>query len=324
MYRHLCVSTVTSIKLQVRPYERVFEHPKRDSDEADVQLLSQAADLLRERVYVSEGHLVHVQLDWAPLIERRRLDAERNALIDPDADEPLEGLPPVDVTVRLVDEREEGGASDLLSFVELFLHESFLILNVAVPGSFGGRMRWSWDGFAPREVLLDARVFEVAWVTAASEDWPRLEALSLSNVKAWYDALAIGTQQVAMTGTVRALFHLLYLARGDEEDTISVLRLALALEAVFDARGSFLGPRIESILGPTLSLHDELQRFIDGRDAMILGAAPVAHPMYDDALDTRADDASLDYTAIVDFASRVIVGVLQQQVRSLNRLRLVV
>lgn len=243
------MSIATSVHLQIRPYERFFENRKWNSDEADVQLLLQAAEVLGERTYPADDGVVRVRLDWSPLIEWRRLDAELNAHIDPDADEPPEELPPVDVTVTFIDERADGNAYDLLSFIELFLHESFLMLNVAVPGAFGGQMRWSWGGLGDREVLLDARVFETAWVTAATGDWPRLEPLSLADVKAWYDGLGIGTQQVAMTPTARALFHLLYLARSEEEDTISVLRLALALEALFDARESLLGPRIESILG---------------------------------------------------------------------------
>src|SRR5437016_1320191 len=105
---------------------------------------------------------------------------------------------------------------------------------------------------------------------------------------------------------------------------MSMVRLALALEAVFDARESFLVSRIESILGRTDSLDEQLRRFLADRDALILGTAPVAHPMYDDALDPRADDTSFDYTEVVDFASRVIVGALQQQVCSLNRTGLVV
>jgi len=318
------VSIAASFELEIRPYERIFENRKWNSDEADVHALSQAAELLAERTYPSEDGLVRIRLDWVPLIERRRLDAELNARIDPDADEPPEETPPARVIVEFVDEREHPDEHDLPSFVELFLHESFLMLNVAVPGSFGGRMRWSCGVFKDQEVFLDARVFEMAWVTAATQGWPRVEPLSLSDARAWYDALGIGTQQVATTSTAKALFHLLYLARGVEEDMLSVIRLALALEAVFDARGSFLGPRIESILGRTDSVDGELRRFLADREALILGTAPVAHPMYDDALDPRADDASFDYTEVVDFASRVIIGALQQQVRSLNRMRLVV
>ncbi|MEO8379504.1 MAG: hypothetical protein ABI779_07550 [Acidobacteriota bacterium] len=318
------MSKATSLNLQIQPFERFFENRKWDSDEADLQVLAAAAELLGERTYPFEDGLVRVRLDWAPWIEWRRLDAERNAQSDPDADEPPEEAPPVDVTVSFVDERADADGRDLHPFLELFLHESFLMLNVAVPGSFGGRMRWSWGERREREVALDARVFETAWATSAIRDWPRIEPLPLADVKAWYDALGIGTQQVATTSTARTLFHLLYLARSEEEDMMSVLRLALALEAVFEARQSFLGPRIESILGPADSLGEDLRRFLDDREAMILGTAPVAHPMYDDSLDPRADDESFDYTEVVDFASRAIVGALQEQVRSRGRLRLLI
>lgn len=57
---------------------------------------------------------------------------------------------------------------------------------------------------------------------------------------------------------------------------------------------------------------------------MVHGTAPVAHPMYADSLDRRADDPSFDDTHRVDFASSLVVAALQQQVRSLASLRLVV
>lgn len=314
------MSVERSLTLQIKPYERSSENRKFDCDEADVHLLWEAAGLLGERAYACDNGSVRVRLDWSPLIVWRRRDAERNENIDLDDeatwDAASEELPSVDATVRFIDDREQGHELDAHSYIELFLHESFLMLNVAVPGSFGGRMRWSEDGFRSRDVFLDARVFETAWATAATHDWPRIEPLSLSQVMAWYDALGIGTQQVATTSTARALFHLLYLARGEEEDATSMVRLALALEAMFDARASFLAPRIESLLGRTASLPEQLRRFVDDRDAIVLGTAPVAHPMYDDSLDPRADDASFDFTETVDFASRVIVGALQQQVRS--------
>lgn len=279
-------------------------------------------DLLSERAWAMEGGIVRMRIDWLPLLERRRLDA--NAEIDPDAEEALEEAPLVDVFAELIDPRENAHPMDVTAFVPLFLHESFLMLNVAVPGSFGGRMRWSCGVLENQELVFDARVFELGWVRAVANGWPSIEPLSLSAVKAWYDNLGIGIQQLATTGTASALFHLLYLARSEEDDLMSVIRLALALESVFDARGAFLGPRIESVLGRTDSLRGSLRRFLDDRDAMVVGIAPVAHPMYDDGLDARADDASLDYTEIVDFASSVIVGALQQQVRACNRLSLVV
>ena len=314
---------MTSFNLCIEPHERFFENRKFDCDEADLLLLSQAAELLGERAYDCEDGIVRVRSDWSPLIAWRHFDAARNANIDPDDEETWEELPPVDMPIHIVDERAQGREHDLHSHLELFLHESFLMLNVAVPGSFGGRMRWALGGLRDRDASLDARVFETAWATAATLDWPRIEPLPLAQVVAWYDALGIGTQQVATTSTARALFHLLYLARSEEEDTTSLLRLALALEAVFDSRASLLAPRIESLLGRNSSLDEELRRFFDDRDAVTLGTAPVAHPMYDHSLDARADDPSFDYTNTVDFASRLIVGALQQQVRSCRRLTLV-
>ncbi|HEV7765106.1 MAG TPA: hypothetical protein VGQ76_08905 [Thermoanaerobaculia bacterium] len=178
-------------------------------------------------------------------------------------------------TMQIVDERERADPRDFLSFAELFLHDAFLLFNIAVPGSFGGVMTCS-IGEEWIERMLDARVFENAWVASARGEGPVIEPLALENVVAWYDAQNIGTQQLATFGVARALFHLLHLSRAKEDDTPSILRLTLALDA--------------------LEVDANLQTLRELRTAIANGTAPVVHPMYDDSLDPRVDDPSLDVT----------------------------
>lgn len=99
---------MTSFNLWIEPHERFFENRKFDCDEADIQLLSQAAELLGERAYACEDWIVRVRSDWSPLIAWRHLDAARNANIDPDDEETWEELPPVDMPIHVVDERAQG------------------------------------------------------------------------------------------------------------------------------------------------------------------------------------------------------------------------
>lgn len=215
----------------------------------EAKLWRDATELLRERVYGD----VRVRADWSEFPDKLALE--------------------------VIDEREQPDVRDVRSFVDLFLHDAFLILNLAVPGSFGG---------AFNDLNLDARVFELAWIAASDTIAP----LPLADVVRWYDALSIGTRQLASTNLERALFHLLHLARVEEDDTLSLIRLALAMQAL------------------DVKLDAEL---FELRDAILHGTAPVAHPMYDDALDPHVGE--LDYTELIDRASAAVVGALQARVR---------
>jgi hypothetical protein len=233
--------------------------------DAEITLSGRAAEAdreeLGERAYATGAGAVRVRAEWSAPND----------------------VPVLRVPLHVVDERANGDARDVPAFVELFFHDAFLLFNLAAPGSFGGVISLSGGEYRLRELALDARVFESA---AAAKSLP------LRDVVAWYDALRIGTSQIAATGVAKALFHLLHLARGPEDDQTSVLRLARAAEA--------LGVRAET-LAP-LFAH---------RDAIARGTAPVLHPMADDALDASVDSASLDWTAAVDDAAGVVIGALQ-------------
>src|SRR5947209_3858635 len=134
---------------------------------------------------------------------------------------------------------------------ELFLHEAFLMLNLAAPGSFGGTISFAGgDAFT-----LDQRLFEYAWAAARGGIAP----LPLARVAAWYDGLRIDPARPADTPAARALFHLLHLARSAEDEVLSIVRLAQAAEALGSGE-------------PML---------FQMRDAVVRADAPVSHPVID-------------------------------------------
>lgn len=175
---------------------------------------------------------------------------------------------------------------DAPAYVELFFHDVFLILNLAAPGSFGGIVSLSGGELRVRDVTLSARVFEYA---------SGLDTLPVEQVAAWYDGLGIATQQIATTGEAAALFQLLYLARGEENDEDSILRLASAAEA--------LGKR-------------DVARLFALREEIALGRVPVLHPMHDDGLDPRVQDLAAEWIDVADRAAGVVIGALQQSARA--------
>lgn len=241
---------------------------------ADMAVWRSASEVLRERTYATEDGMVRVQVDWDPLVTRDHAD---------------EG--PVQFEVQVIDERVDPDARDADSFAALFFHDAFLMLNLAVPGSFGGAIAILSGG---SDVALSARLFEYAWAASSRNGSPSIEPLPLADVVSWYDALQLGTQQLAADGVAKALFLLLHLARREEDESTSVVRLGQALEAL-------------EIGAPT--------HFFELRDAIVHGVAPVLHPLADDALDDRVDDESLELVNASDFAASVVVGALQGLVR---------
>jgi hypothetical protein len=172
--------------------------------------------------------------------------------------------------------------------VELFFHDLFLMLNLAAPGSFGGTISISGGELRVREIELSPRVFEYA---------APLERVPLPQVVAWYDGLGLGTQQVARNGVGTALFELLHLARGEEEEERSILRLARAAEG---------------LLGPAKSP----RRLFELRDEILRGRTPVFHPMFDDGLDPRVEDATREWVDVADAAATLVIGALQERARN--------
>lgn len=178
--------------------------------------------------------------------------------------------------------------NDAPAYVELFFHDVFLLLNLASPGSFGGTISITGTELRVRELTFDARVFAYAGPLAT---------LPLADVTAWYDALRLGTQQLATTGVATALVQLLHLARRVESEEDAILRLAIAADALV---GRPRAPR----------------RLFELRDDLAHGRLAVIHPMHDDALDPRVEDATREWIEVTDAAARVVIGALQDQIRA--------
>lgn len=172
---------------------------------------------------------------------------------------------------------------DAPAYVELFFHDVFLLLNLAWPGSFSGTVSISGHDLHVRELVFHPYVF------ASSAGRP----LPLESVIAWYDALQLGTRQIANSDEAKALFQLLRLGRTEEDEEQSIVRLAAAVEAL----------RIEP--APRLfALRDDIAR----------GRTPAFHPMHDDALDASVEDATREWIEVADAAAALVVGTLQERV----------
>ena len=226
---------------------RVVGDLGRTADDADRRVWAEANEVLRERVY--EG--VRVIAEWPA-----RDDADT-------------------VRLPLTMIGAENG-HDAESIAELFLYDAFLLFNLAAPGSLGGTVSLS----TRNELTVNAWVFEYAWVSALRNREPRIEPLPLRDVVAWYD----GDGDMPAK---EALLHLLHLARGPEDEVLSIVRLAQAAQR--------------------LGTGDA--KLFELRERIARGDVPVSHPLSDD------EDASLEWIDAADRGASAVVSALQQRVR---------
>jgi hypothetical protein len=155
--------------------------------------------LLRERAYTTREGIIRVGADWEPLVSEEEI---------------------VRVDVWVIDDDGRLAARDVPSFVELFFHDVFLMINITALGSFGGAVTVSGGEFRVNDMVFDASAFAYA----ASPT-----TLALSEVVAWYGC---GTEQVAATAMQRVLFHLLHIARGEGDEWMLRARVADCLAAL--------------------------------------------------------------------------------------------
>ncbi|MEA2326722.1 MAG: hypothetical protein QOE68_1681 [Thermoanaerobaculia bacterium] len=103
-------------------------------------------------------------------------------------------------------------------------------------------------------------------------------SVPLAEVAAWYPA---GTNQIASTPMQTALFHLLHIGRGGHDEWMQRARLNECLKALG------IGESVDEI--------------------------PVIHPMHDETLDARVDDAAAE---IVDRAMVRVLSAIQELARA--------
>lgn len=239
-------------------------------DDADRKVWNSAADVLSDRAYRTRDGAIRVRMTWPPYSEQ----------------------PSIRTTLQVIDDGGRMDLHDAPSYVELFFHDVFLLFNLAVPGSFGGVIAPSGAHHVD-EVALDARLFEYA--LGGERDRVHIGLVPLRNVVAWYDALDLGTRQVATYGIAKVLFHLLNLSRGTENVAHSVFALAQSIE----------------ILGVTRSVDPELFRL---RDSLVHGNAPVIHPLHDDVLEPEVEAVMLDWLNAADDAAGAVIAELQARI----------
>lgn len=322
-------------------YEHVLEFKRctRDGDEHGEiidplieNFWHKAPEALRHREYEHNGCTIRVDISWQRLANRIRSFNE--------AWRPMSagGLPPsnsarqrVSRPLKIPAKVTVSGENDTSSyrwypsfFVETFVHEVFLLANLAVPGSanFYSLSISRHEDRSPSEVRLSQYAFECAWVDSLDGKWPNVQALPREDVCEWFKGLDIGYKQRAGTGIEKALYVLLHMANG-ETRIDSVAWIFHGLEALVSTR---VGESVSGMvrrLGVVLDLdtrtqkilNQRLRKLYDLRSSFVHGGYAVPHPINSEVIDRSLDDHMRDFYDLIQFGAALLITTIQALIK---------
>lgn|SRR5450759_787857 len=295
---------------------------------------------LSSRSFVHEGCDVVVSMDWSPVGNHFAKQLSSYTLEMPEED----WWKIYSAELRLPANVEISGRSKFSEnkwgpeyFVESYLYDLFVILNLALPGSAdflnvgvesASRDQLELIKFSQyasaslehRERLeLSAYYFESEF--RKRKHWPTLRAFDPQVVATWYYRVRSGISQVPDTPVERAVFALLHVCRssGRPEDLVW---LFYAFESLFQTRVgenySALLERLLLLLKPDNEQEKQLRKrfraMYDYRSSFVHGGLQVIHPMHNEQIDNRIDD---QYSKIVElslYGTRLLLASLQRYI----------
>jgi len=207
------------------------------------------------------------------------------------------------VTVSNSKLSKEVPVNHALYHVESFLHDMFLILNLAAPGSCslwratlrakGSLARFR---FARSELSLSDYEFDNAYMGIYWKKWPAPKIMELDKVAEWYRAVRNEINQIPENRAQKVLFALMHISKADTSLDV-ITWLFYALETLYDTQPGenrrALTNRIGLMLSPNDKqrsyLKDELRKLYEIRSGFIHGGLEITHPMSNERLDKRVD-----------------------------------
>lgn len=303
-------------------------NPEDDSDleheRSITDLWGSLPSSLSSQTFVHDGCDVVVSIDWSPVGDHfaKQLSTSTLELSEED------WWKIYSAELRLPANVKISGRNKLSEhewypgfFVESYLYDLFVILNLALPGSADFlNVGVEPASLGQRERLeLSAYYFEREF--RKREHWPTLRTIDPQAVAAWYYSVRTGFGQVPDTPVERAVFAMLHVCRsnGRPEDLVW---LFYAFEALFQTRVgenySALLERLQLLLKPgdeqEKKLRKSLRAMYDYRSSFVHGGLQIIHPMHREPMDDRIDD---QYSTIVElslFGTRLLVASLQRYI----------
>jgi len=325
--------------LEVQPPGRnVSDHGWEEIIPAHIEALQTAPALLNRRVIDLDTRVATFKLDWTHLIRsyRHHLSAMRE--IDEFRQRPR-GMPAfIDVLRKFPQRRARISVEITLSgrrkknelphgrtaAVESFLHDVFLIMNIAAPAScnFYLSSLKSKDIERSVEVSLSDVYFDIALLNTRDSTWPAPTIIDIAKVVEWVFAVRRGVSQIPQSRMEKVLFALLHIAKTDISPTV-IVWLFYALETLFDTRPGenrrSIQERAKLLLQPNEKeaaiLRKDLRELYEYRSKLVHGGLEIIHPMHNEGLDTRVNDKYREFARVSHFGFALILASVQAVIK---------
>jgi len=285
----------------------------------------QALGGLSCRTYQHGNSEISVSVNWKRLVERIRADNGLRRQVD-------EGHPPKNWLERILKPLSlstkviiRGGEATTLSshyaahFVEVFLHEVFLIANFTAPGSAEFWKLSFFGGEYERDIRLSAFSFDVGWTSHLNGDWPEVRALPYERVLRWFAAVDMGCRQRPRSGVESALYVLLHMAKGGDAYIDSIVWLFHGFETLVSTKvgENFAGlvRRLSLVLDLDVSkqemLRKKLRELYNLRSAFVHGGYPIPHPLQNSVIDNSLAEHINKVFDLWCFGTFLLISTLQ-------------
>ena len=213
--------------------------------------------------------------------------------------------------------------------VEYYIYNFFLIMNLSSPGccNFHGSTLSKippdkkWDGSElSREIDLSGGSFEAAYYVKEKYGWLELHNIPFSDVVEWMKLTLPSFKMIPENKSSKCLFSLLHIVKSGDFGATTIVWIFHALETLYDCKPgenfSTLLRRISLLLNLNSNeknqLKKKLRELYDVRSAFVHGGLEVVHPMRNEFLDKRADDAAWRHMPLADFGTALLIKSIQQ------------
>jgi Apea-like HEPN len=294
---------------------------------AHIDVWKSAATLLGER-RLTHGKIDYVvSIDWAPTLRchQRSYSAmkylENNTKRQPDDRFRRARFPSRPAKNGISVTATSGDGRGLSGIIQSTIHDIFLVMNIAAPGCCDFyRASLIGERFEP-DVSLSNVNFESALLVYLDSGWPTLRILKLQDAISWFDAVRQGTSQIPQNPMEQVLFALLHMSKIDISPMM-VIWLFYAFESLLQTR---VGENFSSIVRRLCLLLEtntqqsellkkKMRALYDIRSAIVHGGFEVTHPMHNEVLDKRVNDAFGKLVECTNYGHAILLSCLQKTI----------
>jgi len=199
------------------------------------------------------------------------------------------------------------------------IYESFLILNLASPGSFNF-LKCEMEDKQTHVLKPSAYFFEDAWHQCLTDGWPEIKFIELSKVINWVRSLKIGDVEFAKSKIERSIYALIHASNHPANELSTIMWIAYALEALYEIPVGRSFTVLFNLISEFLSIPEtknkkiksQLRKFYDERHKFAHGGSPIVHPIEDYDLDSEAGKYTYKIQMLNAFGFSIALSTIQK------------